>query len=117
MKEQIMKKLIGLIIGLMIGVSAFADGFDGYNAKQDNRLKRIYDNIVDELLYLSNDDSDRQREIEHQNELKREREEQIAKRNKEQQEIDEIFAKLEREKEEDRKRLDEELAWIRNMGK
>ena len=111
-----MKKLIGLIIGLMISVSVFADGFDGYNAKQDNRLKRIYDNMVDELLYLSNDDSDRQREIEHQNELKREREEQIAKRNKEQQEIDEIFAKLERE-EEDRKRLDEELAWIRNMGK
>ena len=109
-----MKKLIGLIIGLMIGASVFADE---YNAKQDNRLKRIYDNIVDELLYLSNDDSDRQREIEHQNELKREREEQIAKRNKEQQEIDEIFAKLEREKEEDRKRLDEELAWIRNMGK
>ena len=49
--------------------------------------------------------------------MTREREEQIAKRNKEQQEIDEIFAKLEREKEEDRKRLDEELAWIRNIGK
>ena len=93
-----MKKLVVLVISLMISVSAFADGFDGYNAKQDNRLKSIYDNMVDELLYLSNDDSDRQREIEHQNELKREREEQIAKRNKEQQEIDDIFAQLEKER-------------------
>lgn len=112
-----MKKLIGLIIGLMVSACVFADGFDGYNPKNDNRLKSIYDNMVNEMLYLSNDDSDRQREIEHQAELKREQEERKAKYEKEQAEIDELFAKRDREREEDNKRLEEKLAWLNNLGR
>ena len=104
-----MKKLVVLVVGLMVSVSVFAEGFDGYNAKNDNRLKSIYDNIVNELSYLSSPEyaeADRA----YWDNYKKQEAERDMQRAKRDAETDELFAKIDRQREADRKKQEEELA-------
>lgn len=103
-----MKKLIGLVVGLMIGSCVFAEG---YNPKNDNRLKSIYNNIVDELSYLSSPEyaeADRA----YWDDYKRQEAERDMQRARRDAEIDELLAKRAREREEENRKREEDMAWL-----
>ena len=59
MKEQIMKKLIGLIIGLMISVSVFAKPSDDKIDEMLNNMQDSYRRILFQC-YMNNDNSKEQ---------------------------------------------------------
>lgn len=57
MKEQIMKKLFGLIIGLMVSVSVFADAREDRINKASEQVQKKFQNILSQC-YMNNFDDD-----------------------------------------------------------